>query len=108
MKRYAAFVWLFARPVWIWNLIFSLSCQAYIVQFREIDPFVFSVVKGLGYLASFFFEYYLARHRLYFFQNAGLSVRKILFSYVVIDFAALLLISLCIWQLTTLFSPPTA
>lgn len=108
MKRYAAFILLFARNIWFWNLLFTAACLLYVLKSHELNFAVFTGVKSAGYISALFFEYFMEKQRFYFFRNAGFSVSKLAFVYFGVDFLLNLILCFAVWlMLIALSSSPT-
>lgn len=79
-------IWYFYRPIFIWNMAFTLMCIGLIAIYGlKVNSFVF-LFKLMGYAAGTFLRSESAKQVYMYYRNAGYSVRR-MYTYVyLIDF----------------------
>ncbi len=72
---------LFYRPLFVWNLLFTIAAylgiSLYGIGFLGVSFFI----KLLGYISSVWFQYYFSNKTYYYYRNAGYTIRS-LYAYV--------------------------
>lgn len=92
MKRLAAFIFHFYRPVFFVNLIFSLCAIFVLLKHGIIAMPIVLILKLFGYLLCVSYQYFLAAKTYFYYRNAGLSARQ-MYLYI-FTFDTLLFIAL--------------
>lgn len=76
MNRLVTLTYQFYRPIWLWNLIFSVCGVIFLIKngFSAIGMSL--LIKFTGYGSSLGYQYFMANKSYFYFRNAGYSVRR--------------------------------
>ncbi len=91
-------MFLFWRPLFVWNIIFSG------VSFWGIFLYDFGffgvgfIIKLLGYAGAVYFQRHFSHEKKYFYLNAGQSINKLYAFVFAADFCLYLLLIICYFK----------
>lgn len=81
MQNFRLILFQFYKPLFFWNLLFSVAAFAGITLYGTSFLGVSFIMKALGYASSVWFQYYFSNKNHYYYRNAGYLIRK-LYAYV--------------------------
>ena len=87
MSNIRTLIWYFYKPIFLWNIAFSIICVVLIAIYGiKVNGFVF-FFKLMGYASTIFLQNYTAKNVYMFYRNAGRSIMRMYTYTYLIDFA---------------------
>ena len=86
MKNFRLILFQFYKPLFLWNIIFSLVgiFDLYINDIGQLAATFF--IKFTGYASCIFFQNYFSNKTYYYYRNTGFAVRSLYIYVFLFDF----------------------